>query len=44
MVIRIPINQVSLMSRVTQGVRLISLKENQNVTTVFNIPHIDSEE
>ena len=44
MVIRIPINQVSLMSRVTQGVRLISLKENQNVTTVFNILHIDPEE
>ena len=40
MVIRIPISQISLMSRVTQGVRLISLKDNQKVTSVFNIPHI----
>jgi DNA gyrase subunit A len=37
MVIKIPINQISTMSRVTQGVRLISLKENQKVATVFNI-------
>ena len=38
MVIRIPISQISLMSRVTQGVRLINLKDNQKVTSVFNIP------
>ena len=38
MVIRIPISQISVMSRVTQGVRLISLKENQLLTAVFNIP------
>lgn len=37
MLIKIPINQISSMSRVTQGVRLISLKENQKVTTVFNV-------
>ena len=43
MVIRIPISQISLMSRVTQGVRLISLKDNQKVTSVFNIPHIENE-
>lgn len=42
MVIRIPISQISLMSRVTQGVRLISLKDNQKVTSVFNIPHIEN--
>ncbi len=33
-IIKIPINQVSKMSRVTQGVRLINLKENQKVTTI----------
>ena len=37
MVIRIPIDQIATMSRVTQGVRLISLKEDQKVTAVFNI-------
>ena len=33
-VIRIPLEQVSKMSRVTQGVRLINLKDNQKVATV----------
>ncbi len=37
MIIRIPINQISRMSRVTQGVRLINLKENQKVSSVFNV-------
>ena len=41
LVIRIPISQISLMSRVTQGVRLINLKDNQKVTSVFNIPKED---
>jgi len=36
--IKIPINQITAMSRVTQGVKLISLKEEQLVTAVFNIP------
>ena len=44
MVIRIPISQISVMSRVTQGVRLISLKENQLLTAVFNIPKEDIDE
>lgn len=46
MVIRIPIDQIATMSRVTQGVRLISLKEDQKVTAVFNIEkeEIDSVE
>ena len=44
MVIRIPISQVSRTSRVTQGVRLISLKDNQKVTSVFNIPKEDTED
>ena len=33
-VIKIPLEQVSKMSRVTQGVRLISLKEGQKVSTI----------
>ena len=33
-VIKIPLEQVSKMSRVTQGVRLISLKDNQKVSTI----------
>ena len=33
-IIRIPLEQVSKMSRVTQGIRLISLKDNQKVATV----------
>ena len=44
MVIRIPISQISVMSRVTQGVRLITLKEDQKVTSVFNIPKEDTNE
>ena len=47
MVIRIPIDQISVMSRVTQGVKLITLKEEQKVTSVFNIPkneNIEDEE
>jgi len=44
MVIRIPISQISVMSRVTQGVRLINLKDNQKVTSVFNIPKEEIED
>ena len=33
-VIKIPLEQVSKMSRVTQGVRLINLKDDQKVSTV----------
>ena len=33
-IIKIPMSQVSKMSRVTQGVRLIHLKEEQKVTTI----------
>ena len=34
MTMRMPLDQVSLLGRVTQGVRLINLKENQKVSTV----------
>lgn len=42
--IRIPIDQISSMSRVTQGVRLISLKDEQKVTAVFNVKKEESNE
>jgi DNA gyrase subunit A len=41
MVIKIPISQISAMSRVTQGVRLITLKDEQKVATVFNVDKED---
>lgn len=44
MVIRIPMSQVSLSGRVTQGVRLINLKDGHKVTSVFNIPKEDNTE
>jgi DNA gyrase subunit A len=43
MVIKIPIGQISIMSRVTQGVRLITLKEEQKVATVFNVNKEDTD-
>ena len=32
--IKLPVDQISVLGRVTQGLRLISLKENQSVATV----------
>lgn len=43
-IIRIPMSQISIMRRVTQGVRLISLRDNQKVTSVFNINKENNEE
>ena len=34
MIIRMPLNQISTLGRVTQGVKLINLKENQQVSTM----------
>jgi DNA gyrase subunit A len=34
MIIRVPLEQINVLSRVTQGVRLINLKENQEVSTI----------
>lgn len=42
-IIKIPIDQVSKMSRVTQGVRLINLKDNQKVTTISTTPQKEQE-
>ncbi len=38
-VIRLPMSQVSTLSRATQGVRLIHLKDDQKVATVATIAH-----
>ena len=43
-IIRIDVNQISTMSRVTQGVRLINLKNNQIVSSVAVIDKIDETE
>ena len=45
MVIRIPINQISQLSRVTQGVKLMNLKDEQYVSTVsvFDYDSIENE-
>ena len=43
-IIKIPMNQVSKMSRVTQGIRLINLKENQKVTTIATTKDENEEE
>ena len=43
-IIRIDVNQISTMSRVTQGVRLINLKNNQIVSSVAVIDKIDESE
>ncbi len=42
-IIRIPMSQVSKMSRVTQGVRLIHLKDDQKVTTIATSESEDTE-
>ena len=39
MLIRLPLAQVSTLGRVTQGVRLIHLKDNQNVSTISIVEH-----
>lgn len=39
MLIRMPLNQVSVLGRVTQGVRLINLKNNQMVSTISLVDH-----
>ena len=43
-IIRLPLNQISQLGRVTQGVRLINLKDNQVVSTISIVEKEDSEE
>jgi DNA gyrase subunit A len=42
--IRLPIKQISQTKRATQGVRIISLKNDQKVATIALVPHQDEEE
>ncbi len=44
MLIRLPLEQVSTLGRVTQGVRLIHLKDNQSVSTISIVEHEEKEE
>lgn len=43
MIMRTAIDQINVLSRVTQGVRLINLKENQKVSTISIVPPEDKE-
>ncbi|MBN3491054.1 DNA gyrase subunit A [Acholeplasma equirhinis] len=42
--IRLPINQISQTRRATQGVRIISLKNDQKVATIAIVPHQEETE
>lgn len=44
MVIRMPLDQISTLGRITQGVRLIHLKENQKVSTISLVDSNNEEE
>lgn len=44
MLIRLPIDQISQLGRVTQGVKLINLKDNQYVSTISIVDKIDESE
>ena len=39
---RMPINQISVLGRVTQGVRLINLKDQQKVSTISLVDKEDN--
>ena len=44
MIMRMPIEQISVLGRVTQGVRLINLKEAQKVSTITLLTNVEAEE
>ena len=44
MLIRLPISQVSTLGRVTQGVRLINLKQGQSVSSISIVDHLDEQQ
>ena len=44
MVMRMPLEQISVLSRVTQGVRLINLKNEQSVATISLVDKEKEEE
>ena len=39
--IKLPVEQISILGRVTQGLRLISLRENQTVATVSIVDKVE---
>ena len=41
MTMRMPIDQISVLGRVTQGLRLINLKDNQKVSTISLVDKVD---
>ena len=43
MTMRMPIDQISLLGRVTQGIRLINLKDNQKVSTISLVDKNDED-
>ena len=44
MIMRMPIEQISVLGRVTQGVRLINLKEAQKVSTITLLTNVEAKE
>ena len=44
MIIRVPLDQINVLGRVTQGVRLINLKDNQQVSTLSLVEVIEDSE
>ncbi len=42
--IKLPVEQISILGRVTQGLRLISLRDNQTVATVSIVDKVNDEE
>ena len=44
MIMRMPIEQISVLGRVTQGVRFINLKEAQKVSTITLLTNVEAEE
>ena len=43
MTMRMPLDQISVLGRVTQGLRLINLRENQKVSTISLVDKVEEE-
>ena len=43
MIIRVPLDQINVLGRVTQGVRLINLKDNQEVSNISLVEKANEE-
>lgn len=44
MIIRIPVNQISQLSRVTQGVKLMNVKDDQYVSTISIVDELENDD